>query len=158
MASTLNAIGATYLFGAPRSTASPSSAIFSMSASAALRICPASSATPATPDPETAWYVETTRRISPAASCSGLSTGIAAIVVQFGLAMMPLGVFAICSPLTSLTMSGTSGSRRHAEELSMTVTPAAANFGASAFDVSPPAEKIATSRPLGSAVAASSRV
>ena len=30
-------------------------------------------------------------RTSPASSCSGLSTGIAAIVVQFGLAMMPFG-------------------------------------------------------------------
>ena len=34
--------------------------------------------------------METTSRISRASSCSTLSTGIAAIVVQFGLAMMPL--------------------------------------------------------------------
>ena len=50
----------------------------------------ASSSTPATPEPETAWYVDAISRTSPASSCSGLSTGIAAIVVQFGLAMMPL--------------------------------------------------------------------
>ena len=38
----------------------------------------------------------------------------------------------------------------------MTVTPAAANFGASSFDVAPPAENSAMSSPRGSAVAASS--
>jgi hypothetical protein len=40
--------------------------------------------------------------------------------------------------LTSETTSGTSGSIRQAEELSMTVTPAAANFGASAREVVAP--------------------
>ena len=59
-------------------------------------------------------------RTSPASSCSGLSTGIAAIVVQFGLAMMPLRASATASGFTSLTTSGTSGSIRQAEELSMT--------------------------------------
>ncbi len=53
-------------------------------------------------------------------------------------------------------MSGTSGSMRHADELSMTSTPAAAKRGACTFDIVAPAEKIATSRPVGSAVAASS--
>ena len=38
----------------------------------------------------------------------------------------------------------------------MTVTPAAANFGASSLLVEPPAENSAMSRPDGSAVAASS--
>jgi hypothetical protein len=57
-----------------------------------------------------------------------LSTGIAAIVVQFGFAMMPLGA-AACG-LTSLTTSGTSGSIRHALELSMTTAPASAKRGA----------------------------
>jgi len=41
-------------------------------------------------------------------------------------------------------------------ELSMTVTPAAANRGACAFERVAPAEKIAMSRPVGSAVEASS--
>ncbi len=68
-------------------------------------------------------------RTSPAASCSGLSTGIAAIVVQFGLAMMPLRTSASACGLTSLTTSGTSGSMRQAEELSTTVAPAAAKPG-----------------------------
>ncbi len=45
---------------------------------------------------------------------------------------------------------------RQADELSMTTAPAAAYFGASAFDVAPPAEKSAMSTPVRSAVAASS--
>ena len=45
---------------------------------------------------------------------------------------------------------------RNAEELSITITPAAANFGASAFDDVAPAENRAMSRPDGSAVSASS--
>ena len=98
----------------------------------------------------------TTSRSSPASSCSTRSTGIAAIVVQFGLAMMPLRASRTASGLTSDTTSGTSGSIRHAEELSMTIAPAAANRGACAFDVAPPAENSAMSSPLGSAVAASS--
>ncbi len=73
---------------------------------------------------------------------------MAAMVVQFGLAMMPLGRFAIASGLTSETTSGTSGSRRQAEELSMTTAPAAATLGASSLEVEPPAEKITMSRPL----------
>ena len=59
-----------------------------------------------------------------------MSTGIAAMVVQLGLAMMPLRASAIAPGLTSLTTSGTSGSIRQAEELSTTVTPASANRGA----------------------------
>ena len=78
------------------------------------------------------------------------------MVVQLGLAMMPLRASAIASGLTSETTSGTSGSIRQAEELSTTVTPAAANTGASAREVVAPAEKTAMSRPAGSAVAASS--
>src|SRR5919112_430675 len=97
-------------------------------------------------------------RTSCASACSGFSTGIAAMVVQFGLAMMPLRISARACGLTSLTISGTSGSRRQAELLSMTVTPASANRGACAREVVAPAEKIAMSRPVGSAVAASSTV
>lgn len=93
---------------------------------------------------------------SPAISCSGLSTGIAAIVVQLGLAMMPLTRLRVCSGFTSLTTSGTSGSLRHAEELSMTVTPAAAKRGACTRDIVAPAENSAISRPDGSAVSVSS--
>jgi hypothetical protein len=47
---------------------------------------------------------------------------------------------------------------RNAEELSITITPAAAKRGASSRDPDAPAENRATSRPAGSAVAASSTV
>jgi hypothetical protein len=87
-----------------------------------------------------------------------LRTGIAAIVVQFGLAMIPLRASVMVSGLTSLTTSGTSGSIRQAEELSTTIAPASANRGARARDVVAPAEKSAMSSPLGSAVLASSTV
>ena len=86
-------------------------------------------------------------RSRPASASSTLSTGIAAIVVQFGFAMMPLRTSSSACGFTSLTMSGTSGSMRQALELSMTSTPAAAKRGAWTFDIAPPAEKIATSRP-----------
>src|SRR3954451_10197672 len=97
-------------------------------------------------------------RTKPASSCNGLSAGIAAMVVQLGLAMIPLRALAISPGLTSLTISGTSGSIRHADELSMTVAPAAANFGANSRDDVAPAENRAMSRPDTSAVAASSTV
>ena len=77
-------------------------------------------------------------RCRPAASCSGLSTGIAAMVVQFGLAMMPLGGLIASSGFTSETTSGTSGSLRQAEELSITIAPAAATFGANSRDIDRP--------------------
>ena len=77
---------------------------------------------------------------------------MAAMVVQFGLAMMaprprPTTASA-ASGLTSDTTSGTVGSIRQADELSITMAPAAANFGASAFEVEPPAENRAMSRPV----------
>ncbi len=87
-----------------------------------------------------------------------MSTGIAAIVVQFGLATMPLGMSSRSSALTSETTSGTSGSLRHALELSTTTAPAAATTGAHCLEVAPPLENNATSRPEKSAVAVSSTV
>src|SRR3954462_7442941 len=78
------------------------------------------------------------------------------MVVQFGVAMIRFRGRSASAPLTSATTSGTSGSIRQADELSMTVTPAAANVGASALDVDPPAENSAMSRPDGSAFSASS--
>ena len=66
---------------------------------------------------------------SPASSANGFRTGIAAIVVQFGLAMMPLGMSRRASALASGTTSGTAGSIRHADELSITRQPAAAILG-----------------------------
>src|SRR3979411_1855849 len=66
-----------------------------------------------------------------ALSCSGFSATTSCAVEQFGLAMM----FFLTKPetasaLTSGTISGTSGSIRHADELSITTAPAAALFGA----------------------------
>ena len=81
---------------------------------------------------------------------------MAAMVVQLGLAMMPLRIWSMACGLTSLTTSGTSGSMRHADELSMTTAPASAYLGASALDVAPPAENSAMSMPVRSASAASS--
>ena len=98
------------------------------------------------------------RRVRPAASCNGFNTGIAAMVVQFGFAIMPFGAVRAASGFTSLTTSGTSGSIRNADELSITVTPAAANRGANSRDDDAPAENRAMSRPDGSAVEASSTV
>ena len=72
---------------------------------------------------------------------------MAAMVVQLGLAMIPLGRWARAWGFTSATTSGTSGSLRQAEELSITTAPAAATLGARALDVSPPAEKKTMSRP-----------
>src|SRR3954470_20971355 len=132
-----------YFTGAGNDTALPSYAS-SRALSPAASTWVASSSTPATPEPETAWYVDAISRTSPASSCSGLSTGIAAIVVQFGFAMMPLRASSIASGLTSATTNGTSGSIRNADELSITVTPAAANRGACDRDVVAPAENSAT--------------
>ena len=98
----------------------------------------------------------TTSRVSPASIASGLSTGIAAMVVQLGLAMMPLGRSASACGLTSATTSGTSGSRRNAEELSITIAPAAATFGAYSRELVAPLENSAMSIPEKSAVAMSS--
>ena len=58
-----------------------------------------------------------------ASSCNGARTGIAAIVVQFGLAIIPFGVLVTALAFTSGTTRGTSGSIRHADELSMTKAP-----------------------------------
>ena len=72
---------------------------------------------------------------------------MATIVVQFGLATIPLGIESRACSLASGTTSGTSGSMRQAEELSITVAPAAATRSARARDVVAPAENSARSRP-----------
>ena len=46
----------------------------------------------------------------------------------------------IASAFTSGTISGTSGSMRQAEELSMTTQPCAAIFGDHSFETAPPAD------------------
>src|SRR5919112_1403284 len=66
------------------------------------------------------------------------------MVEQFGLAMI-LSSAVIASALISGTTSFLVGSILHALELSITVIPASANFGAHSSDVLPPAENKATS-------------
>src|SRR5215210_8146332 len=66
------------------------------------------------------------------------------MVEQLGLAII-LSSLVRTSAFTSGTTNFFVGSIRHADELSTTVIPAAANFGASSSDVLPPAEKIARS-------------
>src|SRR5436309_11846659 len=51
------------------------------------------------------------------------------MVEQLGLATMPLGMCLRASAFTSGTTSGTSGSMRHALELSTTMAPALAAIG-----------------------------
>ena len=99
------------------------------------------------PAPPAAWKLVATIAVSPNSSCSACSGGMIAIVVQFGLATMPLLMWSSASGLTSETTSGTSGSMRNALELSTTIAPRAAKRGAHSFETAPPAEKIATSNP-----------
>src|SRR6478609_11549696 len=66
------------------------------------------------------------------------------MVEQLGLAMI-LSFAVSTSAFTSGTTNGFAGSILHAEELSITVIPAAANFGAHSSEVLPPAENNATS-------------
>src|SRR5205814_1782648 len=65
---------------------------------------------------------------------------------QLGLAMIPRWPRR-ASGLISGTTSGTCGSRRNAEELSMTVAPARTASGAKRFEVPDPAEKSASCTP-----------
>src|SRR5690606_15265688 len=94
-------------------------------------------------------------RSMPTARWMGPSATSICMVEQFGLAMMPRGRWRNAPGLTSATTSGTSSSRRKAEEWSITTAPAAANFGAYCRDTSPPAENRAKSTPEGSNVARS---
>ena len=80
------------------------------------------------------------------------------MVVQLGLAMIPLGGRRASAGLTSETTSGTSGSIRQAEELSITIAPAAATLGAVAREAVLPLENRARSSPEKSAVSVSSTV
>ena len=84
---------------------------------------------------------------SPAAASRAFNGGMAAMVVQLGLATMPLGMESRAWGLTSETTRGTSSSARQAEELSITTAPAAAATGARARLVEAPAENRQRSRP-----------
>ena len=92
----------------------------------------------------------------PAATCKGFNTGIAAMVVQLGFATIPLGIVSNAWGLTSGTTSGTSGSMRHADELSMTIAPAAASTRRQHLGRRRARRRDAISMPAKSAVCASS--
>ena len=66
------------------------------------------------------------------------------MVEQLGFAII-LSSFEIKSPLISGIINFFEGSILHADELSITIVPISANFGAHFKEVSPPAEKIAIS-------------
>ena len=74
------------------------------------------------------------------------------MVLQFGFAMI-LSSLVNKYPFISGTINFLVGSILHAEELSITVVPTAANLGAHSKEVSPPAEKIAMSGCMKTAVA-----
>src|SRR5579864_9475358 len=78
--------------------------------------------------------------------CTGHSGVIEMMAQQLGLAMMPRCVRS-AARLISGTTSGTCGSMRKAEELSITVAPACTASGAKRFEVALPAENNATSTP-----------
>src|SRR6185295_12969711 len=90
----------------------------------------------------------------PTESRSAMSTGTSCIVEQFGLAMMP-SCQSRSSGFTWLTTSGTFGSIRHADELSITVAPRATACGASSFEMSAPALNRAMSTPSNASATAS---
>src|SRR6201995_660638 len=76
-----------------------------------------------------------------ALSCKGFSATTSCAVEQFGFAMMFFLVKpAAAAAFTSGTINGTSGSIRHADELSITTAPAAAIFGDHSLDTEPPAD------------------
>ena len=81
---------------------------------------------------------------------------MATIVVQFGLATIPLGMADRAWAFASGTTRGTSGSMRQADELSMTMAPASARRGARTRETDAGAEQSARSMPERSAVNASS--
>ena len=120
----------------------------SVSAPSTARTCVSSSSTPASPLPDTAWYVLTTSRRRPASACSGREHRHRGHrrAVRVGDDALGPRPRASCG-LTSQTTSGTSGSIRQALELSTTTAPAAANRSASARDDVAPAENSAMSMP-----------
>ena len=79
-------------------------------------------------------------RSMPTASAMGLRATTSGAATQLGLAMMP-SLPAMSASLTSGTTSGTFGSMRNADELSMTTAPASTAAGAKSRARWPPAEK-----------------
>jgi len=73
------------------------------------------------------------------------------MVEQLGLAMMPFLIsVSSTAAFTSGTTSGTSRSMRQKDELSITMAPCSAIFGAHSFDTTEPADISTMSVPLKS--------
>src|SRR3954471_1859214 len=144
---TLNAIGRENT--SPVGSASRSGWASASTCPPSFSICSASSRVPFWPAPLTAWYDDSTSDRSPAARCSGPTASTAAIVVQFGTAMMPgFGHPSSASGFTSATTSGHAGSIRNALELSTQTVPCASTIpGKNERDVDAPADTNATSTP-----------
>src|SRR5882757_6062783 len=87
-----------------------------------------------------------TKRSSPTARWIGASAIIITIVVQLGLATMPLWASA-ASSLTPATTSGTSSYIRQKLVLSTTVAPASTKRGDHSELTAPPGEDSTTSQP-----------
>ena len=85
-------------------------------------------------------------RFTPKARCSGANAMSVTMVVQLGLAMMPL-CFATSTAFISGTTNGTLLSMRKVLELSITTAPALVAAGANCLLVPPPALKSAMSIP-----------
>src|SRR5205807_2861296 len=107
------------------------------------------------PAPETDWYVQTTARRMGTTACSGASAMRIVIVEQFGLAMIPRCPLS-ARRLISGIPSGTSGSMRNVELLSITTVPdaAAARPKRSLAPSPPPKKAIWTPRSASSVVSA----
>src|SRR5262245_26543453 len=101
---------------------------------------------PGLPVPDTACSVVTTTERRPAARRIGSSAITKPIVVQFGQATMPRS-FSSASGLISGTTSGTFGSSRQVDDLSIATPPRFATSGASSFESAPVAAKKAKSTP-----------
>ena len=108
--------------------------------SAMAMCCSTSSCIADAPAPEAAWYVATCTRRMGERALSGASATTIWMVVQLGLPMIRLGRKRESSPLTSGTTSGTSGSMRKADELSIIRVPWRVMVPAYSSDVEPPAE------------------
>ena len=85
-----------------------------------------------------------TNRLMPYCLCNGNSAKTICIVLQLGFAII-LSEADSWSAFISGTINFLVVSIRHADELSITVVPTAANFGAHSLEVFPPAESIAMS-------------
>ena len=135
---TLKAIGAGNFDGAGISTALPSWAR-AAAPSATFRTCSSSSAVPASPARRRPGRWRPRPGAGPPARGGASAPASQPWSCSSGWRRCPFGIADKASAFTSGTTRGTSGSIRQAEELSMTIAPAAATRGASSREVGRPA-------------------